>query len=374
MKVFQCIHKYPPHIPIFEKKNDIESRDFSFNELRDLLIKDGYASTYILKPALEGNHEQVFYTIWDYERLQHKWAEENGLKTRNLDEIKLAQIEAFKPDVFYNHSPRYDKNFVEKLPENQKMKKVCWDAVITNYPFLHEKYDLRVTLFEPFVKYWKSKNFKAELLQPAFDPNWSRFKSDQKNIDVLFYGQYSTQLFSERNTLVVNLIEWAISTDFQVNIHLDYYLPSFLRKKNLKLFNKFTLYSRTENLLPTLIQEHSSKPIYASDLYNAINNSKIVINAFGDENGLFKENMRTYETIGLGALMISEDGIYPDFLEPDRDFLTYKTANELIEKIEYALSLPDQGREMATRAHEKLITHCTKEKQWDTFCKLVENL
>ena len=84
--------------------------------------------------------------------------------------------------------------------------------------------------------------------------------------------------------------------------------------------------------------------------------------------------MRTYEAIGCGALLISEDGIYPEFLVPDEDFLTYTSRESLFEKIEFALGLPDQGRAIAEKARKKLMANCTKQKQWDDFCKIVESL
>ncbi len=373
MKVFQCFHKYPPYIPQFEKKYNIESRNPGFNELRELLIKDGYASTYLLKPALEGKHDEVFYTLWDYERLQYKWAEEEGLNTKDLDEIKLAQITSFKPDVFYNHSPRYDNDFVKKLSSFTNLKKVCWDAIITQYPHLHKLYDLRLTLFYPFVKYWLSRNLPSALLQPAYTPIWNDFLNHERKIDILFYGQYAPFYFDLRSKLIRELLDWSLSNDYVVRFHLDYNSGHFIRKRHLKFLGKNVLVSST-NKVPKVIIKKALSPVYGSELYNTIARSKIVINAFTDNNGLFKDNMRTYETLGLGALMIGEDGIYPDFLEPDIDFLTYKTLNDLIEKIEYVLSLPDHGREMANKAHQKLVSTCTKERQWEQFCKLVESL
>lgn len=60
MKVYQCIHKYSPHIPFLERKHNIGQRSLSFEELRNIIIQDGYAAPYILKPAIEGKADQVF--------------------------------------------------------------------------------------------------------------------------------------------------------------------------------------------------------------------------------------------------------------------------------------------------------------------------
>ena len=103
MRVYQCIHKYRPHIPLFEKKYGVTD-EMDFETLRKLIMQDGYASTYVLLPALQQNFDEVFYTIWNYERLQLLWASEHGLRSKDLDEIKLAQIEEYRPDVFYNMS------------------------------------------------------------------------------------------------------------------------------------------------------------------------------------------------------------------------------------------------------------------------------
>lgn len=370
MKVFQCIHKYPPHISAFEKKYNIKKSDLSFNEIRHLLIQDGYASTYILKPALEGNTDKVFFTLWDYDRLQYKWAEENNLTTKNLDEIKLAQIEAFQPDVFYNHSPRNDNNFVQNLNGFKKLKKVCWDAIITEYPWMHEDYDARVTLFEPYVNYWKSKGLNASRLPPAYVPTWEKYHSDIRDIDVLFYGQYTEKFFSNRNQIILELLKWQSTNDYTVKVHLqgaNKKYPLF----NIKGLRRFTKWI---NKAPKPIKKFAFGPIYGEELYKAIGRSKIVVNAFGNFNGLFKDNMRIYETLGMGALMIGEDGVYPNFIEPEKNFLTYRNADECITKIENALKEKNESNKKAKRAHQNLKMNCSKEMQWNCFCDIVKNL
>ena len=371
MKVFQCIHKYAPHIPAFEQKYNIHDRDLSFNEIRDLLINDGYASTYILKPALENKPDEVFFTLWDYKRLQYQWAEENNLQTKNLDKIKLAQIQSFKPDVFYNHSPRNDNNFVEKLAQFKNLKKICWDAIITEYPHIHEKYDARVTLFEPYVKYWNRNGLKASLLTPAYVTSWDKYHSPNRNVDVLFYGQYNEKFFSNRNQLILELLKWQSTNNYNVNVHLQGIKN---RKKpliNVKGLRRFTKWI---DPIPGEINQYALGPIYGDDLYNAIGHSKIVVNAFTNYNGLYKDNMRIYEALGMGTLMIGEDGIYPKNMIPGEDFLTFRTTGELFDKIDSVLSQHDQGRTIAMQGHEKLKKHYSKENQWKSFVEIVNNI
>jgi len=370
MKVYQCIRAYDLYIPAFESKYGIKDNNYSFAELRNLLIKDGFAATYILKPAFDGNEKDFFFTLWNYKTLQFKWAEENGLKTNSLDEIKLAQIEEFKPDVFYNFSPHHDKKGIQEILNKKELIKVCWDAVISHNPKFHEKYNLRVTLFEPYVKFWNQHGYNSFLLPPAFPISWENLNENKKDIDILFYGQLNDYFFSERNLILKELIRYTKKKNYNFKLHLQ-----FPNQKN-PLINIWGIrkYMRWLPPAPKIITHNASAPIYGNQLYETIAKSKIVINAFTNYNGLFKDNMRNYESIGCGAFLISEDGIYPQHFIPNIDFYTYRSTSELFNKIEQVLSLPDQGLEMANKTKEKLKQIYTKENQWINFVNAINLL
>lgn len=370
MKVYQCIHQYEPHIQYFEDKYTNIISELSFSDLRNLLIEDGYANTYILKPAIERKSDEVFYTIWDYETLQFKWAHEHGLITRNLDEIKLAQIEEFKPDVFYNHTPNYDNDFVLKIGGGKKIIKACWDAIIDKYPSNHSYYDVRFSLFEPYIKYWNQHGYNACLLSPAFAPSWEKLEVTHKDIDILFYGQYLVHYFSGRNNLLKELMLWSRSQGLTFNLHIQY---SYKRKSliNKKGFRKIT---RWIPYIPKIVTRNSLSPIYGQKLYDTIARSKVVLNSFGNFNGLYKDNMRNYEAIGCGAFLIGEDGIYPEHFKQNQDFYAFRTVPELFDKIHQVLTLPDQGFSLAQKTREKLRLIYTKNYQWQSFISAINSL
>lgn len=370
MKVYQCFHKYNQYTKYFEDRYKPIQNNLSFKDWRDLLINDGYSSCYMLQPALEGRAEEVFCTIWNYEALQFRWAAENGLKTKNLEEIKFAQLEEFKPDVFYNFSPYYDNNFIEKVHHKKDLVKVCWDSIITNSPSFHEKYDLRFSLFEPYVKYWNQHGFKSSLLPAAFPKSWDELNQKVKDIDILYYGQYGEYFFSERNKILQELVKWTKIKGFNFKLHLQ----GFNQKKpliNKRGFRKITCFIP---VAPGIITKNSLFPIYGRQLYETIARSKIVVNGFTNYNGLFKDNMRNYETIGCGAFLISEDGIYPENFLPNVDFYTYRSSSELFEKIEKVLSLPDQGLQLTETTREKLKIIYSKERQWKNFINAINSL
>lgn len=369
MKIYQCIHKYAPHIPKFEAKHGINDKtDISFKELRKLIIEDGYASSYILKPALEHKSEEVFFTIWDYQRLQYLWAKENGMESKDLSEIKLAQIKSFKPDVFYNMSPFCDDNFIEMVKlQGIKCKYVCWNGFVEKRPRTYSLYDVHLTLHKPFVDYWHQLGLKAYEFQPAIPDTWHNGESN-RIIDVLFYGQYSDGIFGNRMNIVDQIVAYAQRSKHNIDIHLQYQRKRKVLFKVPKYDIKLTTFPKRQIILG------SKPPIYGESLYSAIKNSKIVVNTFGNNSQEFKSNMRVFEAIGHGAFLISERGNYPKGLEPDVDFYTYDGFNELKEKIEYVLGNWDKHQQMALIAAQKMRVNFSKENQWKKFKEIIAEI
>jgi hypothetical protein len=342
-----------------------DSSTLTFEALRKLLVNDGYAASYILKPALEHKTNEVFFTIWNYERLQLLWAKENGLTTTDLAEIKLAQIKKLKPDVFYNMSPFADDNFIELLIQSGvKTYNICWNGIIEKRPKTFPLYDLHLTLHQPYVTYWRKLGLKANELQPAVLDKWLD-NPQEKTIDVLFYGQYFRNMFDNRNKLIDQLLVYSKKSSYQINVHLQVQKVNVLFLKLPKINIKRTIFPKKETrrlMLP---------PLYGEELYTTISRSKIVVNAYTDNNQDYKSNMRVFEAIGHGALLISERGNYPEGLIPDEDFITYSDYNELESVIEKVLMNWDDYKEFAERASKKIHTLFSKENQWKKFQEIV---
>ena len=372
MKVYQCIHKYTPHIPLFEQKYGVTD-DMDFETLRRLVVEDGYASTYVLEPALQHRTNEVFYTVWNYERLQQCWARERGLKTRDLGEIKLAQIEEFQPDFFYNFSAFCDSEFIKRLGKSKGRKDVYWNGIIETEPRTFLEYDGQLSLHRPYVRYWKKRGLAAYELQPAIPDDWTHIAKSEKNFDVLFYGQYFKGMFDGRNGLISDLLRHKMASGRDIRCHLTYteHRPTIFRIPKLP-------WSRVHLPIVTfpskLIREQSLPPLYGDALYSAVAEARIIVNAYTDYNDDFKSNMRLFESIGLGAFLISEAGNYPDGFEPGVDFYTYKNSEELIAQIERVLADWPAHAEIAKRTQQKIGALYSKKRQWDDFQRFVSSL
>lgn len=373
MKVYQCIHKYPPHIPLFEARHGISNiANLTFNELQKLVIEDGYASAYILQPALEHKTDEVFFTIWDYKRLQYLWAKENGLNTTDLKKIKLAQIEKFKPDVIYNFSAFCDFDFIKQLlPIKGSMKLVCWNGIIDAKPKTFPDYDCHLTLHKPFVDFWRKAGLQAFELQPGIPAKWiHNSNGGVRTTDALFYGQfaYRGHYFSKRANIIKKLIEYKMECQHKIDIHLQINGTNIF---GIPLTSRFNFVQKIKS---RYYKENSLSPIYGDELFKKIRNSKIVINGYTDNNQEYKSNMRLFESIGLGAFLISEQGNYPEGFEQGTDFYTYTDYKSLELQIEKVLSDWPYHQSIAQKTQHKIANVYSKEKQWSLFQDYISKL
>jgi hypothetical protein len=369
MKIFQTLHAYPPYVPFFEAKYKVD--DLSYEEHRKALIEDRFYALHILKPCLDLT-SNGFYTIWDYEKLQHKWAREKGWNETDLKKILLAQIEDFNPDVFYTFSS--DSFSTEMLDKGLKdsIIRVCWAAAPGRNTEAFKNYKTRLTNYPGDIVSKDKAGFRSDLFQPAYDPEMSKYASNKNRpIDLFFYGQYVPEGFDRRNRQLEQLLEFKLDNpQFNIQLCLQYRLKEKLYV-NIPLIRR---YLRKVEFPPAIVWKNSETPVYGRSVYEKIGNSKIVFNAGVDFSENYKVNMRNFETLGCGAHMISDVGVYPDHFEMNQHFSTYKNMDECLIKVKELLSNNSLRESIAQEGHQLLKEEYSKEKQWHAFQKIVESL
>lgn len=375
MKLFQVLHSYPQYIEHFESKYSITD-DLPYEAHRKKLISDRFYAAHILKPCLENT--ESFYTMWNYGKLQVKWAKEKGWAETDLKKILFAQIEEKKPDVFYNASPiRFTAPEIrEKI--DPKIVKLAWFASPEKGQIDFSVYHSRLTNY-PVDAYKKpdETGFRSDLFSPAHDPEMDAYASNEdRPIDILFYGQYIEDYFKNRNILINQLSAWKRSeSGLNIVIALKYtskYLTLFPFKKPGQ-WNRL-LNSMIRVSPPGSVIKASVGPLYGIDLYKKIGSSKIVFNAAVDFSGNYKVNMRNFESLGCGAHMISDQGLYPDFFQENANFSTYSTFEEFKRKAVHYLGNPEDSRKIARSGYKMISEEYSKEKQWKAFEKIVSEV
>lgn len=338
----------------------------SFRERRGAFIGDRFGASHFLKPVLDGD-ESAFFTNGDDEILQRAWAEEQGMKwTGNLSETLLAQIEEHGTEVFYNLDPiRFGSDFVRRLPGCVKYT-ICWRAAPSHGVDLGG-YNLVVCNFPSIIAAWRAKGWKAEYFFPAHDPIMDEYvRANDSPIDVVFVGGYSRH--HKKRAEVLEAIA-GMSARFEIHLHLECSRVTRWAERPLARLFPLSHYRR-----PGIIQTVSRSPVFGRDLYELLRSSKIVLNGAIDMAGEDRGNMRCFEAMGCGALLLSDAGLYPTGMVPGDNMLAYSSPQEAVASVERALGDWNHYSEMAKRGRAMIRSLYNKERQWEEFIRLVDQI
>ena len=373
MKVFQSAHTFAPFNHYLEKKYHISSGQFSFLQLQEILISEGFNSVHQLQPVLEPSKGEGFFTLWNYEPLQLQWAKEKGWAETDLKKILFAQLEEFGGDVFYNLSPiQYQPEEIKQLP--QRMLKIAWFASPERNNIDFSVYHTRFTNLSSDVDPNGERGFRSDFFQLSNAPVFHQHsKNVHRPIDVLFFGQYLQSHFDKRNGYIDELIRLqekhgfnlvlALMTNYQYKYLLPFKLPIALHEKFKVL-----------QFPPKKVALHASPALFGTEMLRHIGQAKIVFNCHVDMAGDERVNMRIFEALGCGAHMLSDEGIYPQGLKAGEHFSTYRDVSQLEEKIVHLLQSQLDREQIAARGTASLEELYSKEKQWQQFQQIVSNV
>ncbi|MBW9051559.1 glycosyltransferase [Rhizobium mesosinicum] len=359
MRVFQNFGLYPAYM---RRLNKLASSASSFSERLQVFLSDSFGACHLLKPVMDGDRD-AFFTTGDDPITQRLWAQEQGMQASTTQEqILLSQIEHHKTEIFYNLDPvRYGNDFLKKLPGSVK-KSIAWRAAPSGGIDLGA-YDLLVCNFPTILESYRSRGWRAEYFVPGHDPAMNEYAAnDGRPIDVLFVGGYSRH-HRKRAEILEAVSE--LRKDFRIVYHLDRSRLTRLAESPIGW-----LLPLAEHRRPNGIRALSQPPVFGRDLYHAISKSKIVLNGAVDMAGSDRGNMRCWEALGCGALMVSDDGNYPEGMTPEISIVTYEDARSATASIRSILGDEAKLRRIARAGNEMVRSRYSKQTQWEKFTQL----
>lgn len=361
MRLFQNIGLGPGYSKVFRR---LAPTPASFAEGLAAFLGHRYGAAHILQPVDAGENDAAC-ALGDEPRLQLLWAEQAGSPLRDLEEILLAQIEHHRTEVFYNLDPiRYGSDFVRKLPGCVK-KTICWRAAPSGNADL-SAYDRVVCNFPSILESWRQKGCRTEHFSPAIDPVMNDYGHGERPIDVIFFGTYSRH-HSARATILKELATLAPAhrivycLDASRMTRVSERLPGRL----IPLLKKYRR--------PRSIAAVAMPPVWGRDAYALLGQAKIVLNGAIDMAGSDRGNMRCFEAMGCGALLLSDEGRYPEGMNNDT-LVTYRSASDALQLARDYLASPEKLRTIALRGHETVNRLYNKTVQWQRFSDIISSL
>lgn len=324
------------------------------------------SAAHILLPV-DQRAESAFFANGTDEVLQRNWARERGMNPRTpLGDILRAQIEEHRTEVFYNLDvTSWESDFARRLPGCVR-KKIAWHAAVLN-GVSFKGYDLVVCNFPSILAQIAAQGCRTAYFFPAFDQELAPFAARRERpVDVLFVGGYSRH--HRRRAEVLESVA-KLGVELNIAYHLDRSRLCRLAESPLG-----RLLPLGEHRRPPAIRAISKDPIFGRDYYEALSAAKIVLNGAIDMSGPDRGNMRCFEALGGGALLLTDEGNYPEGMTEGQTMATYRSPKHAAEQIRALLGDPARRLTVARAGHEMVATRYSKENQWKQFQSLVESI
>jgi len=305
--------------------------------------------TYLVPHFSEFGHEAEL-VIGNCKPLQQKWAQENDVFFQDKDwhlEIVLEQIRRYKPDILFLGG--YGDIYVKSILSIARKYCRCiaaWKAAWVSSKLSWSNIDFVLSSHINIVESFRKMGLSSERVLPCFETKILDYlPSRTPDIDISFVGTLDTVIFARRMQFLKRL-----KRDFPIKIFAE--KPSFRRRPwPLKTFLK------QFSLLSFVLNPKLEETVYGLNMFRVLRNSKMTINIHVSSAQGLAGNIRMFEATGVGTLLITEaaPNIHELFV-PEKEVITYKGLDELIEKIRYYLSHVEEGEAIAQMGQKRTLT------------------
>lgn len=271
-----------------------------------------------------------------------------------MERVLAAQIEDFRPDVLLTHSlsdlrpafwNRMRRHY--RLLLGQIASPVSSDIDLT--PF-----DLMLSSLPNFVERFRAAGLRAELFRLAFDPIVLE-KLDPKNkpdeseppIDVSFVGSLSPHHAGR--------LKWLERVCHEISVQVwGQGIESVPQDSSICRSYRGTA--------------------WGIDMFRILARSRISLNHHIEISGPYANNMRLYETTGVGTLLLTDwKENLAEMFEPDTEAAVYRTSTDCIERIGYYLNQEPERTRIARAGQQRTLREHTYGQRMAELVALVES-
>lgn len=267
--------------------------------------------------------------------------------SQRLQQITLAQINSYKPDVVYLQ----DLSFF--TPANLKIIKknaLLVGQIACPLPARKQlkQFDLILTSFPHYVPMFRQIGIKSEYFRIGFEPRVLKKVGKQKReYDVTFIGSFSP--YHQKGTRI---------------------LESLARKIPIHVWGQGLEYLS----LTSPLRKNYHGGAWGLEMYKILAKSKIVINRHISSSGKYANNMRLYESTGMGAMLITDaKENLSDLFEIDQEVVTYCDTTDLLNKVQYYLNHEKERAQIARAGQKRTLREHTYQSRMKELVAIFNN-
>ncbi|MBW0180969.1 MAG: glycosyltransferase [Vulcanococcus sp.] len=127
--------------------------------------------------------------------------------------------------------------------------------------------------------------------------------------------------------------------------------------------------------LPTdsILRQRWRGEAWADDMYSLLASSQITLNRHIDIAEGYANNMRLYESTGMGACLLTDAKLnLPCLFEPDHEVVTYSSPAEAVSKLKQLLAQPEAAAAIAARGQARTLKHHTYSQRMADLVPLLQ--
>lgn len=381
--------------PIFVRQFLADNPDYeslAYGEMYDRFVNTWYGLSDFHARHMKnlGNDAQNHFA--SLEPLQKAWARENNVsysETNWLKDIALAQVKAFKPNVIYlDDLDLFDQSFRQQVREVLKGNVIIigWRSSLTNDFTIFKDLNLILSAANHMVHKLRQGGANAIQMPLGFEDTLLEVikPAVERDLDFTFVGSLGSRYgqHSRRYAIIEKLMPstplqvWGDNSELGFRSTRGRSLFSCISEMNKvlrhmgvseRLREKLPLIRRgvswisppTSPSLRHLYHNRVHQPLFGLKYYEILARSKIVFNNHIDCAEDCAGNVRLYEATGMGACLLTDwKTNLPDLFGIDVDVVTYRSAEECIEKVSYLLehesarkAISDSGQRRTLRDH-----------------------
>lgn len=255
-----------------------------------------------------------------------------------IQKITLLQVQKIKPDIVYMQ----DLSILnpDTLREVKKKCKLLVGQIACPLPSEDnlKEFNLILTSFPHYVDLFRKKGISSEYFKIGFESRvLDNIGRRDRIFDVGFIGS-----FSPHHRAGTELLE-RVAEKTPVHIWgqgVHFLSPNSPLRKNY----------------------HGE--VWGLEMYRILAQTKIVLNRHISVSGNYANNMRLYESTGMGAMLITDEKKnLNDLFVINKEVVSYKSAIDLTQKIEYYLKHDTERQKIAEGGQKRTLHEHTYQKR-----------
>jgi spore maturation protein CgeB len=379
MKLLYLVPLYPAYVRSFyEARPELASAPYG----EQLAEFDRHAFAWVgaWPSALAPYGVEVQEILCNVPPLQRAWAAQGNpvlAAGEDLQAITVAQVIDYAPDVlFFDHDDAALLRRIRQAVPGLRLA-VGWVGGTIPESEVSRELDLVLSCAPESVQWLRSRGYRSELLQHAFNDKVLPFVSERpKRHDLAFFGQIVTHSAFHRNR------EVTFERLIDAGVKLEIFSPSFDLgwRDDWRALKRIGAWHAAQGLralglpdagvrrLPWIgpaaswsrkparpvsakLKPYLRKALFGLDMYQAIADSRGVLNVHADASTGFASNMRLFETTGVGGCLVTDwKENLKELFEPDREIVTFRSIEECVEKTAWLLAHPAEAQSIGRAA------------------------